>query len=208
MLKTSILKKNIAMNKHQGKLLIGVMGTHKGVGVTHTCILLANYIGRCLGKKTALIECHPQNDFKFIEDEIFYKEDNLKGLKKFELHKVSYYKNIKSGEISEIIGDDYDCVVLDLGSDLSRSKYEFLRCDKKLVISSLTPWKIHELDKFVISNEHVKNSNQWIYLVPFGGKSKVNEIKKDLNLKVYLVPCESDPFTVSNATIQIFQKIV
>ncbi|MDF2587298.1 MAG: hypothetical protein K0S41_1139 [Anaerocolumna sp.] len=208
MLKTPILKRNLIYETYQGKLIIGVMGTHKGVGVTHSCILLANYLGRCLGKKTALIECYPQNDFKFIEDELVSNDNNMKESKSFELHKVTYYKSIKSREISEIIGDDYDCVVLDLGCDLINGKYEFLRCDKKLVISSMIPWKLHELDKFVMNNEHIKNSYQWIYLIPFGSKKDINIIKKDFNLKVNQIPCEPDPFIISSSVIQLFQTVI
>lgn len=39
-----LLKRIDRIDKLEGKIVIGVIGTHKGVGVTHMAIILANYL--------------------------------------------------------------------------------------------------------------------------------------------------------------------
>lgn len=207
--KPPILHKKLArLATHQGKLVIGIIGTHKGCGVTHLGILLANYLSEYAGCRTAFLECQPQKDIQYLQDYIFGETEDRQEREVFKIHQVTFHNNIKDQEIAEILGDAYDCVILDLGTDFLRYKNEFLRCDKRIIVSSLAIWKRHELERFVKSTEHIKFSNQWIYAIPFGQSKDINKSVKDLKRKFYGVPYEPDPFMLSINTIQLLQKLI
>lgn len=195
------------MGMYQGKLIIGIVGTHKGAGVTHFGILLAQYISECLGLTTAYLECYPQDEIQYLQ--YFLKTSiDEKQEDSFSIHRVTYYKHIQDKKIGEIIGDQYDCVILDLGTDFTKGKNEFLRCDKKIVVSSLSLWKRHELENFIQHTNHIKNSEQWIYAIPFGETNDIKFYTKEFQRDFYGIPYEPDPYIISAATIQLFQKLI
>ncbi|MDF2473223.1 MAG: hypothetical protein K0R21_1005 [Anaerocolumna sp.] len=194
------------MGIFQGKLVIGVIGTHRGAGVTHFCLMLAGYASWYLGCKTAYIECHPQNEIRCLQE--IREEDMDAHQDSFVLHKVTYYKSVSNKRIGEIIGDRYDCVILDLGSDFTNGKSEFERCDRKFIISSMALWKRQELDKFIKHTVHLRQSDQWIYAVPFAGNSDLKIIAKELGRKIQGIPNQPDPYALSATAIQFFQQIL
>jgi len=209
MKKTPILLKKLSkIEAHQGKLIIGILGTHKGAGVTHLCILLANYFGEWGGQKTAFLECYPQRDIQYLQNYIYGRTEGLEEKDSFKVHRVTYHKNVREQEVAEIIGDNYDCVILDLGTDFFKSKNEFLRCDIRIVVSSLTIWKQHEIEKFIHNTCHIKDSNLWTYAIPFGKSRDINQAAKELQREIYGIPYEPDPFTLSTDTIKLFQKLI
>mgnify|MGYP003750945119 CR=1 FL=1 len=208
MKKPPILLKKLSRKESQpGKLVIGVLGTHIGVGVTHLCLLLANYLSEWLGKKVAYIECYPRKDIQHLQ---YIYEGSEKGMEKgyFHIHRVTYFKCVRPMEIAEVIGGSYDCIILDMGTEFTKNQNEFLRCDLKLVISSLVPWKQQELEKFLEHTKHVKQSEEWLYLIPFGQKEDIKQISKEMGRKFYSVPYEPDPFVLSAETIYFFQIFI
>lgn len=195
------------MGMSQGKLIIGIVGTHKGAGVTHFGILLAQYISECLGRSTAYVECFPQNEIQYLQyncnSKCIEKDENI-----FKIHKVIYYKCVQEKRIGEIIGDNYDCILLDFGSEFIKSKNEFLRCDKKIVLSSMALWKRHELEIFIEKTSYIKNSEQWIYILPFAKGMDIKQYSKEFQRLFLEMPYEPDPYKLSEATIHLFQKLI
>jgi hypothetical protein len=208
MLREPILMKKLNKEKAQGKLIIGLIGTHTGAGVTHLGILLAVYLSECLGYKTAFIECGRKNDMKFLQEHFYHPGEEQYTQDFFALNRVTVYQNRSLAGLPEIIGDEYDCVILDLGTDLAKHKSEFLRCDKKIVIGSLAVWKTHELEKFINTTAHIKNCEQWIYAIPFTTKKAVREAEKKFKRIIYDIPYEPDPFLLSGSCIGLFQKFI
>lgn len=213
MKKSPILLKKISRKENQpGKLVIGVIGTHHGAGATHLSILLANYLSEWLGKNIAYIECYPQKDMQYMQ----YIYEGMPTLGKeiteeecsFTIHRVTYYKSVKPIDLAEIIGDSYDCVILDLGADFTKNKNEFFRCDRKLVVSSLAPWKQQELERFIEHTCHISQSDEWLYMFPFGQSKEIKEVTKEFQRHFFGVPYEPDPFSLSAETIHLFQKLI
>ena len=196
------------MAAHQGKLVIGILGTHKGCGVTHLGIMLANYLSNYMGYKTAFLECYPQKDIQYLQNYVYRDDVAAKKLEMFKIHHVSYHRSVKEQTLPEVIGDSYDGVILDLGSDFVRNRNEFLRCDKRIVVSSLSAWKRHELDQFIKNNSYIKSSRQWLYMTPFSRNRDIKEASKDFHQKIYGIPYEADPFAISKSTLQLFQKLI
>jgi hypothetical protein len=193
----------------QGKLIIGITGTHSGAGVTHLAVLMATYFSEYLGLRTAFLECAPKNEIQYIKNHFFKEYDESADAEdNFSVHRVTFYKNRNVQGIPEIMGDQFDCVILDFGIDVNKYKGEFLRCDKKIIVSSLAVWKVEGLRRFIHNTGYIKNSDQWIYGIPFVQDKVINKGRKELNVPIYGIPYEPDPFVLSNSTIQFFQKIL
>lgn len=203
-----IFIKKLYKEKAGGKLVIGIIGTHSGAGVTHLGILLANYFSQYLGLKTAFVECGFRNGFQCLQQALLGPEEDVGNQDSFSLQRITFYGNRNLQSIPEIIGGRYDCVILDLGTDMAKNKSEFLRCDKKIVAGSLAMWKLHDLERFIVNSAHIKNSEQWVYAIPFTTEKVLKEAEKRLEKKMYGIPCEPDPFLLSGEIIRLFQRML
>ncbi len=208
MRKEPILMKKLAGERIQGKLIIGVIGTHSGAGVTHLGILLANYLSQYMGQKTAFLECGPKNELQYLEQYFFEEPEDSFKQDSFTIRRVTFYKNKSLQGIPEIVGDSFDCIILDLGTDMAKNKYEFLRCDIKIVVSSLAVWKKQELERFAANTTHIKNNEQWAYVIPFAQNKVLKEAAKKLQRKIYRMPYEPDPFVLSADAIYFFRRLI
>ena len=213
MKKVPILLKKISRKENQpGKLTIGLIGTHHGAGVTHLSIMVASYLSEWLGKKVAYVEYGQRKDIKHMqhlyEGTYCSAKEGSEEEGFFLIHRVTYYKSVKPADLSEIIGGSFDCIILDLGMDFTKNKHEFLRCDKKIVVSSLTPWKQHELERFYEHTCHINQSDEWQYMIPFVEKQGIKQAARDFRKQLWRIPYEPNPFSLSEETIHFFQKII
>ncbi|MFU0825965.1 MAG: SAM-dependent methyltransferase [Lachnoclostridium sp.] len=208
MLRTPILMKKLDRDKIRGKLVIGLLGTNCGAGVTHFGLMMAHYFSEYQGQKTAFIECGYHNELEYLQRALFQTEENSYNGDFFRLGRITFYKNLNLQKIPEVVGGSYDCVILDLGTDMAKHKGEFLRCDKKVVVCSLAIWKQHELENFINNSMHIQDSNQWIYVSPFTTTRIRKEAVKKLGRTIYGIPYEPDPFFLSEEMILFFQKIL
>lgn len=203
MKRTNILLKRLdKFDKLEGKIVIGVIGTHKGVGVTHISILLANYFSKWMGKQTAYVEYGAQNEIVHLEEEY---ESNMD--RHFKLHGVTYYKNVHDKDIGTIMGSNYQCIIVDLGTDFNKGKNEFLRSDKKVIVGSKSQWKKHEIVNFLNGVHEVKERN-WTYILPFAKEKEISALRKEYDEPFYSFPFEPSPFVISAKTVEILQKIL
>ena len=182
--------------------VIGLIGTHHGVGVTHTGLLLAFYFGEELGKKTALIECNGHRDMELIEQayEWSNEEDN-----NFSFHQITCYKEVRLGQIPQILGEDYEYVILDFGTDLATNREELLRCSTKIVVGGRSEWDILKLKEFIRNTEVIRGSEHWICYLVRAKEQTVQKIKKDLKQRIWAVPNIEEPTRISN-NVRLFLK--
>ncbi len=198
----------IRNNTIKGKIIIGIIGTHIGAGATHFSILLSNYMSECLGNKTAYVECFPQNEIQYIEKVYDLDSNATSDNKYFSLYKVDYYKCVKERQIAEIQGYDYDCLVLDLGLDIKNKKNEFIRCDKKIVVSNVASWKHNELINFLVKDHDLLGNQNIDFAITFSSNKLVKDISKQYKIPMFCVPYEPDPSSISIDTIKMFQRII
>lgn len=59
----------------------------------------------------------------------------------FTIYDVDYYPAVSIGEIPQILNHGYCYLLYDFGVLTETNYNEFLRCDRKIVIGSLAPWK-------------------------------------------------------------------
>lgn len=202
------IKNEVHHLSHGNKIVIGVLGTHKGIGVTHVSLMLAYYYSRWVGCETAYVSYTSNQGIEDLEH--YYgakklKSSNYRGC--FSLNHMTFFPNITESQSLDIFNDTFRCIILDFGSDYSMHHSEFLRCDQKIVLTCLSPWKIGGFLQFLEKIQFVKSAEQWMYLVP--QEQELFRMRKEVGsaYKVYGVPYEPDPFDLKLTTIDFFNKI-
>jgi tRNA(Met) C34 N-acetyltransferase TmcA len=182
--------------------VIGLIGTHHGVGVTHTGLLLAFYFGEELGKKTALIECNGHRDMQRIEQAYEWgnEVDNY-----FSFHQITCYKEVKLSQIPQILGEDYEYVILDFGTDFTSNREELLRCSTKIVVGGQSEWDILKLKEFIRNTEVIRGSEHWICYLVRAKEQTIQRLKKELKQRIWAVPDIKEPTRISYK-VRLFLK--
>ncbi len=170
-----------------------------GCGTTHLTIALANYLQSALGRKTAVIEWSGQHDLK----DMIGKEGGRQ-----KLAGVQYFTDIKVGNIPEIVNSRYEAFVLDLGADYTASREEFLRCDRKIVTGSISPWKVSAYEHFLKNVIASENYETWEFLVLFANLADKKIIQKRYGMHMISIPWIENPFYLKKEDLLFLQKII
>jgi hypothetical protein len=178
----------------------GIIGSHHGVGVTHTGLMLAFYMGEELGRKTAYLECNCHHDFSLIQTAYDWSKVEKAS---FSFRRITCYREVSENRIADILGEHYDCVVLDFGTDIIRNRNEFLRCDTKIVIGGRSEWDHCKLDRFIKSVQTIRGSESWTYLIPYADPKMIIRLRRELNRRIYSLPFWAEP-TLPKKTVNRF----
>lgn len=182
------------------KFSIGMIGIGMGCGTTHLTIALANYLQSALGRRTAVIELSGKHDLK----DMIRKE----GDQRQKLAGVHYFTDISVGNIPEIMNSRYEVFVLDLGADYTASREEFLRCDRKIVIGSVSPWRVSAYEHFIKNVIASENYETWEFLVLFANILDKKKIQKRYGMHMISVPWIENPFYLKKEDLIFLQKII
>ncbi len=203
------MRKNpILFNKlaHQTRLrtreVIGLIGTHHGTGVTHTGLLLAFYLGEELGKRTALLECNGHRDMGLIQGAYEWSSETAT---QFSYHRISCYREVKPDQMIQIMGKDYEYILLDFGTDLMQNREELLRCSVRIAVGGQSEWDLRKLVQFVRNLDGVGGDDSWLYFIPRGKECVIKKIRKETGQKVWAVPEAPEPTRINRDT-RLFMK--
>lgn len=127
---------------------------------------------------------------------------------KQELLGVHYFTDIYVGKIPEIMNSGYEAFVLDLGVDYAAVREEFLRCDRKIVIGSISPWKISAYGHFFKDVIALENYELWEFLVLFANLLDKKSIQKRYGVHMLSVPWIENPFCLNHKDMMFLQKII
>lgn len=201
-----ILLKKLAQDKGgRFREVIGLIGTHRGAGVTHTGLMLSFYFGEELGKKTAFLECNHHRDMGLIQNAY---EWNNQGETGFSFHRITCFKEVEADRIPEILGEEYECIILDFGTDLTLQQEELLRCTTKIVVGGQSVWDIHKLKEFIMNAEKLRGSEHWLYYLPRADDRTIQRLKKEVKRRVWAVPEVHEPTRPNyNARLLIKQSL-
>jgi hypothetical protein len=202
--KPILLKKLSGKNLGKGREVIGLIGTHHGVGVTHTALMLAFYMGEELGKKTALIECNRHQDMSLCRDVYEWGREESNS---FTFHLITCYPEVGSNHIAQLFGEDYDCFILDFGTDLNTNKEEFLRCGIKIVVGGRSEWDRPKLLQFVKASETMRGSDAWLYFIPQANDKIILKVRREVERNVFSVPVNQEPTLPSRITNRFFGEL-
>lgn len=224
-----IFKESKKEYRSLGRLVIGIAGTHKGVGVTHLGLMLTSCISEGIGLSTAFLHWPDSRDICLLRNHFFSEDEGISGNKnipgkegicrsghlfnseqreEFTVSKASFYPGVGKERMAEILAKGYDCIVMDFGNAFKEHREEFLRCDKKIVVGSLTPWKRYCMEDFIVESEMITGSSDWIYAINFAAEREVAVAARSLNRRVLPVPYERDPFFLSPGAMNFTKNII
>lgn len=127
----------------------------------------------------------------------------------FSLHNVDYYPRVYSGEIPSLLNRGYDYLILDMGALDETDVSEFLRCDRKLVLGSLAPWKLRKYEAFFEQFDHYTNLGEgFCYLVQTGANEALSGFSKTRNIRLHSVPFIGNPFRIDKDQFSFFSTLL
>jgi len=198
-----ILLKKCLMQKKKIRT-IGILGVHRGAGVTQTALMLAVFFAEYNNFRTAFVELNNHNDMNIMEAIYDWEE---KENNKLRFKNIDSYKYNINYSVSNIICDNYDKIIMDFGCNLVDNLDEFIRCDIKIVLCSQIDWKRIFLIDFVEKNKSIIANEEWIYLIPYSNNKIIKELKSVSKRNIMSIPFERNVTNLSKETISFFNKL-
>ena len=183
--------------------LMGIGGIGHSVGCTHFAIMMANFLAGYQRRKTVLLEWNRSGDFERLEKVCTGINREVKC---FRVLDVQYWKAVGIKELSEVLGNDVDEILIDFGAVDEEMPPEFLRCERQFVVGSFSEWQEMCFREFVRKNENGKKS--WNYLAAFGSEETRREFRRRPGISVGRIPFSADAFSVTKEGCSFFQQLI
>jgi len=187
--------------KPSNQEVIGIIGTGRGVGVTHFTVMTAGYLGGVLRKRCAVLEWNSHEDFQNMR-KLCTKEQSQAGC--FQLLEADYYERAGIDTLLLCKKSGYQAVIVDYGTVREGNLEEFLRCDRQFVLGSLTEWQLEAFLGFERKGKKAEKS--WKTLVSFGSEEARKNAEKRLNIPISRIPVSVDVFAVTGEIIGFYQQ--
>lgn len=168
-------------------VVIGLAGTHARIGVTHSMIVLANYL-RKRGYLVAMIDVAENPSFTHIEYS-FECEDRTDY---FTLDGIDYYRN---SNLDEIKGKGYNFILIDFGEYLKRDEKLYPECGIHFIIAGAKPWEVEHTTN-VFQGTLEEELKEYHYYFNFVAEDLRDEIKSGMGIldSVHFLNYTEDPF--------------
>lgn len=177
------------------------MGSQAGLGVTHLAIALADYTAKRLHARTALAELGERNTLANLWD-----SDCEDG---FSMGGVSYYPSVNASEFGYLCNMNYEYMILDLGQDSKMAREELLRCNVKLIVGSLNPWRKHSYYEYIKRlQENSGTLELYTFLALFADKIEIKKCRRTFKAQVKSIPFIADPFCPGKAEILFLHSLL
>ena len=178
-------------------MTIGILGCSPGSGVTHLAIALCTYCASKQKKKCAYLELHGRNEISQLISEAKLRAPGVQNRPRIRLCGVDYYPNVTASEVPTLLNLGYDCLILDVGALDEGLLSEFLRCDRKLILGSLAPWKSWKYEAFFQKiTDDINLGEGFDYLVQTGSTKELASFSKTHHIKMQVVPFIKNPFHI------------
>lgn len=197
-------KRNVILKDNCMSASVGIMGTAGQTGVTHLSVMLAVFLSAVAGARVALAEMNDSGCFRqagiILSNNFHSKYGKIKKL-------ISIYTQSDSSQIAGLMSEGYDYVIIDFGCDFERNRQQFLMCGAKLVVGSLSWWKIHEYVGFAARTKREASRNKWKFLAVSPVREGIRYLSKELGISVGAIPCEPDPFCLGEQSMDFLQEL-
>lgn len=184
---------------------IGVSGTDRGVGATHLCIALANFLCGKFCSNTAYLEMNGRQEICSLGQNFRAGTDAM-----FVCQKVCYYPNMTLAGLAEVLSGHYRYFVLDFGSPNPHTIPAFMGCNIRLVVGSVCPWKAPQYIGYVQnSSYYITAKEDVVYLGNFMERKRdLKELEQRCGMRVIPVPYLPNPFRITSESFAFFEKIL
>lgn len=128
-------------NGKQGRTVtIGVLGAFKGAGATRISIMLATYFREKTRGKVAVVETSGRKDLKCME-EYASGFGKVTDTGEFKVRGIYFFSPDSEKALLRLRNEDFDYLIVDMGSIAESIPEELLRCDYKVMVTTQLPWK-------------------------------------------------------------------
>lgn len=171
--------------------IIGIVGTHLGVGVTHTGLMIAYYLGGVVGDKTAFVECNSSGDMSRLKETYQWSKEESDC---FTFYRTTCYENVSKGRLTDILLEGYQWIIIDFGVEWQDMQEELAQCNMKLIVGSGAPW--HQNKLVLLGQKYLSlfNKEDWRILMPYTRKDIRKRVQEAIGLSKDI---EEVPFDVN-----------
>ncbi len=188
--------------------VIGILSTEPGCGCTHFSIMLANYLSGVRGYKVCIAEYNENHTFEKLE-QIYEGTRTIDNrTRSFNIFKTKYFKNIKQEEMSDLLSESYDYMIIDFGSEYEKKKEEFKRCKRKFVVGSFCDWKLSTYIRFLEESSRELGREQWEFFSVMEDENLRKKLEKSYKIHICPIPFERTPFLIDKKNLSFFQYII
>lgn len=182
--------------------IIGVCGYEHNSGTTHLCLSLANYLCNKRLAKTAYIELNPSDQISSLK--------NKDCRTRFSHYHIDFFPNSTLSSYNNILSGKHQYYVIDFGVLNINTLNDFMRCDIKFAICSLSPWKTTSLTKFLnLFIDNNVNIEKDITLLGYPVESKpYNKEISEMPQEIYCIPYLQNPFHITSGYFNFFEMIL
>ena len=157
-------------------------------------IWLANLLCSVYGKRVAVLEWNIHGDFVNMEKVCTGKVTKQKP---FQVLNVDYYKAAGIGEWELCMQLPYEHILVDYGEADQKVLYECGRCEKRILLGSLTEW---QQDAFLVQLQEEKERKRGLsFAVIFGSEETRENIERKFRIPLKRLPVSVDAFTITRA---------
>lgn len=188
-----------------------MIGTCRAVGVTHLALWTANYLNGVCREKTAVLEWSSHKDLerlgRFCEEKDRKRRDGTAAAaKKYRILEVDYFTEAGAAELADCLAGDYRHILVDYGEIQGQNILECARCDRKVIVGSLSEWQAETfLEAVKVSR---KKDKSWKYAAAFGSEEARRETEKQFRIQVQRIPFSRDVFAVTRADMRFFSEFL
>lgn len=198
-----IVEKTVFQDKLIGTGVIALSGTNTRVGTTHYAINIAKFLSKS-NMKVAVIELYPSEHFTFIRRS--YKE-LVEDANKFILDNIHFYPYKSNFDLTNILQEEYNYIVLDMGIYADCNINEFKRSQVKIIVSCSKDWELIGLQE-ILDTKDVYLS-KYKYLFNFCDDLTMQYIKENMDeLNIYQGTYNPNPFEVNKGTIELYKNLL
>jgi len=188
-------------------MIIGVMGSDKGVGVTHFSIMLAGFISSKERRRTAIVELNHSDAFNNM-GVMYYGENYNKGLEisTFQLEGVDYYCGMTVEQYARLYHIGYEYIVIDMGHDWKKYYYEFLRCNTRLIVGNCNEWNVLKFEECISAIIDMDSKDNIHFLNSFGNEKLRRQLERKYRVAIQCVPFMKTPFELTRNSFAFFKQ--
>lgn len=202
----SYLLSRVKRSKSKGKRIIGIGGMQKGLGMTHTALMISTHLADIKREKTAYVELSQKNQIITLKDTFAWSQRSETSL----THRnLTLYYNAGLPMLLQILQEDYQNLVLDFGTEaLEQYKEELFHCDLKLMLLSNAIWKKQEVKNFLSRVSNIYGAKDWDFLFPCISMEDKRELTKLFGIHTDVIPYLENPFQISTSCVKVLDHIL
>lgn len=169
-----------------------LVGAGPGAGVTHTGILLAEFLEERRGARTLFLEMNNHKDIACIRKELLAAD----------------YESIGSSPVKELEIGSYDYIVVDAGTNLSFFKAGIPEGAKGVLVGNGAPWKRERFCQAVKGIQALLPEMEWSGLLSLGDKKEAKKLSAELEFPVSVLGWQPLYEPLSETSEDLFLSLI